>query len=207
MRSNRLSVARSELEQSSQLSSVVQVDPFGVPLTDEQGFPLPTYDPRRVLVEQLVQSMYDGCESLFYSVLSQTNSLNCLLQVQLFDTSGIAQETTICKIGTATNILMECTTFDKLDAFCPENVPVRIKGKPLINIHDVIVSRRWRGQGIARQMLTQVEDIARQRGCCKLTLEVLEGNKAAQRSYRGLGFEGYQLVPEMGRAMFWEKPL
>ena len=81
------------------------------------------------------------------------------------------------------------------------------KGKPLINIHDVIVSRRWRGQGIARQMLTQVEDIARQRGCCKLTLEVLEGNKAAQRSYRGLGFEGYQLVPEMGRAMFWEKPL
>ena len=37
--------------------------------------------------------------------------------------------------------------------------------------------------------------------------EVLEGNKAAQRSYRGLGFEGYQLVPEMGRAMFWEKPL
>ena len=56
-------------------------------------------------------------------------------------------------------------------------------------------------------MLTQVEDIARQRGCCKLTLEVLEGNKAAQRSYRGFGFEGYQLVPEMGRAMFWEKPL
>lgn len=81
------------------------------------------------------------------------------------------------------------------------------KGKPLINIHDVIVSRRWRGQGVARQMLDQVEKIARQRGCCKLTLEVLEGNKAAQRAYLNFGFEGYQLVPEMGRAMFWEKPL
>lgn len=81
------------------------------------------------------------------------------------------------------------------------------KGKPLINIHDVIVSSRWRGQGIAQQMLRQVEEIAVRRGCCKLTLEVLEGNKTAQQTYLNLGFEGYQLVPEMGRAMFWEKPL
>lgn len=81
------------------------------------------------------------------------------------------------------------------------------KGKPLINIHDVIVSRRWRGRGIAQQMLRLVEEVAVQRGCCKLTLEVLEGNKTAQRTYLNLGFEGYQLDPEMGRAMFWEKPL
>lgn len=81
------------------------------------------------------------------------------------------------------------------------------KGKPLLNIHDVIVSDGWRGQGIAQKMLGRVEEIALQRGCCKLTLEVLQGNEAAQRTYLQLGFEGYQLVPEMGRAMFWEKPL
>ena len=81
------------------------------------------------------------------------------------------------------------------------------KGKPLINIHDVIVSMRARGRGVARLMLQQVEAIARERGCCKLTLEVLEGNQPAQNSYRAVGFKGYELDPVMGRAMFWEKPL
>ena len=47
--------------------------------------------------------------------------------------------------------------------------------------------------------------IARQRGCCKVTLEVLEGNTSAQAAYRRAGFEGYQLDPVMGRAMFWQK--
>ncbi|MEX5689713.1 GNAT family N-acetyltransferase, partial [Pseudomonas silesiensis] len=52
-----------------------------------------------------------------------------------------------------------------------------------------------------------VEEIARQRGCCKLTLEVLEGNEVAQGAYRKLGFDNYQLSPETGRAMFWQKAL
>ena len=81
------------------------------------------------------------------------------------------------------------------------------KGKPLINIHDVIVSAHARGRGGARRMLQQVEAIALERGCCKLTLEVLEGNQTAQNSYRAVGFKGYELDPVMGRAMFWEKTL
>ena len=36
-------------------------------------------------------------------------------------------------------------------------------------------------------------------GCCKLTLEVLEGNKLAQAAYIANGFAGYQLDPEMGQ--------
>jgi hypothetical protein len=43
--------------------------------------------------------------------------------------------------------------------------------------------------------------------CCKLTLEVLEGNKLAQAAYIANGFVGYQLVSEMGQAMFWQKKL
>ncbi|GMH65879.1 hypothetical protein TrLO_g8805 [Triparma laevis f. longispina] len=112
--------------------SNIQVDPFGRPLTDEQGYPLAHYDPRRILVEQLVQKLYEGCDSLFYSVLASTNSINCLLQIQLFDKSGIAQDATLCKIGTSKSIAMECTTFDKLDAFCPENVPQRDDSKPMM---------------------------------------------------------------------------
>ncbi len=79
--------------------------------------------------------------------------------------------------------------------------------QPLMNIHDVVVLPDYRGQGIAQLMLQLVEQLARERGCCKLTLEVLEGNRPAQQSYRRAGFEGYQLDPEMGRALFWEKKL
>ena len=77
--------------------------------------------------------------------------------------------------------------------------------EPLLNVHDLVVHPSRRGQGLAGQLLAEVERIARQRGCCKVTLEVLEGNTSAQAAYRRAGFEGYQLDPVMGRAMFWQK--
>lgn len=81
------------------------------------------------------------------------------------------------------------------------------KCKPLINIHDVIVSQQARGQRVAQHMLAKVDEVARQRDCCKVTLEVLEGNTAAQQSYINAGFAGYELDPQMGKAMFWQKTL
>lgn len=79
--------------------------------------------------------------------------------------------------------------------------------RPLVNIHDVAVIKEWRGKGISQKMLAKVEEIARQRGCCKLTLEVLQGNTVAQSAYRKMGFAGYELDPEMGQALFWQKAL
>ena len=79
--------------------------------------------------------------------------------------------------------------------------------KPLLNIHDVVVLAKYRGQGISSQLLKKAEEIAASLGCCKLTLEVLEGNKLAQAAYIANGFAGYQLDPEMGRALFWQKKL
>jgi ribosomal protein S18 acetylase RimI-like enzyme len=79
--------------------------------------------------------------------------------------------------------------------------------KPLLNVHDVFVAARFRGRGLAGRMLARVEEIAKQRGCCKLTLEVLEGNAVAQSVYRKFGFSGYQLDPQLGKALFWEKKL
>ncbi len=81
------------------------------------------------------------------------------------------------------------------------------KCKPLLNIHDVIVLPSHRGRGIVGQMLDRVERIARERGCCKLTLEVLEGNEAARRAYAKAGFVDYELLPETGRAIFQHKLL
>lgn len=81
------------------------------------------------------------------------------------------------------------------------------KCKPLINIHDVIVSGSFRGHNISQGMLEAVEAIARQRGCCKLTLEVLDGNEPAKNAYIKFGFSGYELDPRQGKALFWEKEL
>jgi ribosomal protein S18 acetylase RimI-like enzyme len=78
---------------------------------------------------------------------------------------------------------------------------------PLLNIHDVVVSPEFRGRGISRMMLKKAEEIASRLGCCKMTLEVLEGNEVAKNLYRSLGFNPYELNPEMGKALFWEKEL
>ncbi len=78
---------------------------------------------------------------------------------------------------------------------------------PLINVHDMVVDPKFRGRKVSTKILAKLEEIARERGCCKLTLEVLEGNKIAQNAYRSFGFGGYTLDPKMGQAMFWQKKL
>jgi ribosomal protein S18 acetylase RimI-like enzyme len=77
--------------------------------------------------------------------------------------------------------------------------------KPLVNVHDVMVSRSHRGQRVAEQMLALAEKIAIQRGACKLTLEVLGGNASAIKLYERVGFAAYQLDPAMGHAQFLQK--
>ena len=81
------------------------------------------------------------------------------------------------------------------------------QARPLLNIHDVVVHKDYRGQGVSGLMLQKVAELARQRNCCKLTLEVLQNNPAAQAAYRKAGFQAYQLDPQMGQALFWEKKL
>ncbi len=76
---------------------------------------------------------------------------------------------------------------------------------PLVNVHDVAVLAGYRGQRIGEQMLDLVEDIARERGACKLTLEVLSGNTGAEKLYRRVGFAYYELDPAMGQAGFMQK--
>ncbi|WP_077044853.1 GNAT family N-acetyltransferase [Pseudomonas sp. KK4] len=79
--------------------------------------------------------------------------------------------------------------------------------RPLVNVHDVAVVPKFRGLGLSQRMLHKVEEIARQRGCCKITLEVLEGNAVAQASYSKFGFAPGAFDPAHGRMMFWIKPL
>ncbi len=77
--------------------------------------------------------------------------------------------------------------------------------RPLVNVHDVAVAPSHRGQGVGERMLVLVEQIARERNACKLTLEVLSGNDSANKLYARVGFASYQLDPAMGHARFLQK--
>lgn len=79
------------------------------------------------------------------------------------------------------------------------------KAQPLMNIHDIAVLPAHRGQGVGQALLAAAEAHARERGCCKLTLEVLTGNTMALRSYERFGFAPYVLDPAAGQASFMQK--
>lgn len=70
--------------------------------------------------------------------------------------------------------------------------------KPLINIHDFMVLKEFRGQGVGRALLKEIESIARDLDCCKITLEVQENNTTARRLYRRNGFKDSFLDQEAG---------
>ena len=61
-------------------------------------------------------------------------------------------------------------------------------GCPSLNVHDLAVQPGYRGRGIGRLLLEEVERRARARGSSKLTLEVHASNEGAMRLYRRFGF-------------------
>ena len=79
--------------------------------------------------------------------------------------------------------------------------------QPLINIHDIAVLQSHRGTGVSKCLLEAIESIAKQKGCCKITLEVLSNNERAQSVYKKFGFADYALDPDAGTALFWQKKL
>lgn len=79
------------------------------------------------------------------------------------------------------------------------------KARPLLNVHDIAVLPAWRGQGIGQALLAACEAHARERGCCKITLEVLSGNTRALCSYERFGFAPYVLDPAEGNALLMQK--
>jgi ribosomal protein S18 acetylase RimI-like enzyme len=79
--------------------------------------------------------------------------------------------------------------------------------RPLVNIHDLAILPGFRGRGVGRQLLEGVLDKARKLGCCKVTLEVHEGNTRAKQIYEAAGFaEGAAREPG-GRWLFYSRPL
>ena len=106
-----------------------------------------------------------------------------------------------------------CYVFLAFEDETPGGLAITFEGfstfacRPILYIHDFAVAPKFRQRGVAKLLLSSVELCARELGCCKLTLEVLEGNFRAQKVYRDCGFEGYELDPRMGKAMFLQKSL
>jgi len=65
------------------------------------------------------------------------------------------------------------------------------RARPLLNVHDLAVLPEYRGSGVGRALLQAAEDRARQKGCCKLTLEVQDDNTRARTLYRRFGFDDF----------------
>jgi ribosomal protein S18 acetylase RimI-like enzyme len=61
-------------------------------------------------------------------------------------------------------------------------------GCPSLNVHDLAVRPAYRGRGIGRLLLEEIERRALARGSSKLTLEVHATNVGAMRLYRRFGF-------------------
>jgi GNAT superfamily N-acetyltransferase len=78
---------------------------------------------------------------------------------------------------------------------------------PLINIHDFVVLAEARGRGVGRRILAAVEAAARDRGCCKVTLEVQENNHRARKVYAAAGFVQAVFAAEAGGSLVLTKPL
>lgn len=79
--------------------------------------------------------------------------------------------------------------------------------KPLLNVHDLAVLPAHRGRGIGRALLAAVEERAMARGCCKLTLEVLENNHRARALYHARGFRDFELAGKTYPTLFLSKAL
>lgn len=62
------------------------------------------------------------------------------------------------------------------------------QGASHAQIEGVRIASTRRGQGIGRQMIAAVMEIARQRGCTAMQLTTNKSRLDAQRFYRGLGF-------------------
>lgn len=76
------------------------------------------------------------------------------------------------------------------------------KLKPYLYVHDVVILKEYRNKGLGKAMMEQLVSISKERGYCKITLEVREDNPTAQNLYKSLGFE--ECDPKM---YFWTKTL
>ncbi|MDR1718523.1 MAG: GNAT family N-acetyltransferase [Dysgonamonadaceae bacterium] len=74
--------------------------------------------------------------------------------------------------------------------------------RPMINIHDIIVLKAYRGKRVGKRLMESVIELAKNRLCSRITLEVREDNIAARHLYQSLGFAATSPIMD-----YWRKYL
>jgi ribosomal-protein-alanine N-acetyltransferase len=63
------------------------------------------------------------------------------------------------------------------------------------HVSTIAVRTEFRRRGLAEEIMNHLIGVAEQRGATRITLEVREGNDAAQALYQKLGFRSQGLIP------------
>lgn len=77
--------------------------------------------------------------------------------------------------------------------------------RPVMNVHDLGVREAARGRGVGYALMAAMEQVAREAGCCKLTLEVRADNGRARAFYHRFGFGDFEPGAEPVPTLFLEK--
>jgi ribosomal protein S18 acetylase RimI-like enzyme len=128
------------------------------------------------------------------------------------DGHGLSHETRACLIPALRRVpgMLALLAFAEQE---PVGVAVCFSGfstfraRALLNVHDLAVLPDWRGRGIGRRLLRAAEGVARERGCCKVTLEVRGDNAAALALYARLGYGAGASGGSPVQHLFMEKRL
>ena len=75
--------------------------------------------------------------------------------------------------------------------------------RSVLNLHDIIVSKQFRGKGVGRHLIAYLANKAKQKACCRIDLEVRCYNQA-RKFYEKLGFkqDTSNLIYEIDQSQF-----
>ncbi len=79
------------------------------------------------------------------------------------------------------------------------------RSQPVLNIHDFMIAKAFRGTGLGKNLLAAIEEHARKNDMVKITLEVDDDNHVAKKLYARCGFEDHQVV--LKSLLHWQKYL
>ena len=77
--------------------------------------------------------------------------------------------------------------------------------QPYANVQFIFVLPEFQRRGIAKKLMLAFEARTRELGCCKVTLEVREGNEQAKALYSALEYRRGTFGPHNDALEFWER--
>lgn len=78
---------------------------------------------------------------------------------------------------------------DDLVAMAGWSLRCHLFSGPVLYVENLAVLPAWRAHGLGRRLMEQLEQLARERGCQKITLDAYASNQAARAFYERIGYD------------------